>query len=249
MSTWVLLRGLTRESRHWGAFPDTLRARVIGADVVAPDLPGNGVLNGQRSPCSITAMATACRRGLLARGASPPFFVLAMSLGAMVAVEWARCYPNDVAGVVLVNTSFRPLCPLRWRLRPGSYRTLLGLAFGRTDAVAREAAILRLTTTRVDDAAGTVNRWAAYHRERPVSRANALRQLLAAARYRCEVRPSATPILILASDGDALVDVRCSRALAKAWGVPLAEHPTAGHDLPYDDPMWVADRVRSWAGG
>ena len=104
MSTWVLLRGLTRESRHWGAFPDTLRARVIGADVVAPDLPGNGVLNGQRSPCSITAMATACRRGLLARGASPPFFVLAMSLGAMVAVEWARCYPNDVAGVVLVNT-------------------------------------------------------------------------------------------------------------------------------------------------
>ena len=28
MSTWVLLRGLTRESRHWGDFPDILREHL-----------------------------------------------------------------------------------------------------------------------------------------------------------------------------------------------------------------------------
>ena len=30
MSTWVLLRGLTRESRHWGDFPDILREHLPG---------------------------------------------------------------------------------------------------------------------------------------------------------------------------------------------------------------------------
>jgi len=46
---------------------------------------------------------------------------------------------------------------------------------------------------------------------------------------------------------DALVDARCSQALARAWGVPLAIHPDAGHDLPLDAGPWVVERVRAWA--
>ncbi len=246
MTSWVLLRGLTRESRHWGAFPDVLAARFPGAPVVAPDLPGNGRLNGERSPCSIAAMAGACRRAVAAAGVAPPYVVLALSLGAMVAVEWARRHPGDVDGLVLVNTSFRPHAPFRWRLRPANYGALLRLPWTSVDL--REQAILRLTSTRAHDA-GTVLRWAAYGRERPVSPANAVRQLIAAARYRCDAPPVGTPLLLLGSAQDALVDVRCSRALADAWQVPLAVHPTAGHDLTYDDPEWVAARVRSWVGG
>ena len=61
MSTWVLLRGLTRESRHWGEFPARLQSRFANSNVVALDLPGNGRLNAQRSPASIEAMADVYR--------------------------------------------------------------------------------------------------------------------------------------------------------------------------------------------
>ena len=33
MSTWIFLRGLTRESRHWGNFPETFRSEVPAAQV------------------------------------------------------------------------------------------------------------------------------------------------------------------------------------------------------------------------
>lgn len=246
MTTWILLRGLTRESRHWGRFPGILASCFPGATVAAPDLPGNGRSNGERSPCSIAAMADACRRGVAADGVGPPYFVLALSLGGMVAIEWARRNPGDVAGLVLVNTSLRPHAGFSWRLRPASYGTLLRLPW--VDVDARERAILRLTTTRSDDE-GTASRWASYSRDRPVSRANAVRQLVAAARYRCDTRPAGTPMLVLGSAQDALVDVRCSQALARAWRLPLAVHPTAGHDLTHDDPDWVVAQVRAWVGG
>ena len=40
---WVLLRGLVRESRHWGALPDLLAQALPAHPILCPDLPGNGV--------------------------------------------------------------------------------------------------------------------------------------------------------------------------------------------------------------
>jgi pimeloyl-ACP methyl ester carboxylesterase len=54
------------------------------------------------------------------------------------------------------------------------------------------------------------------------------------------------PVLVLASAGDRLVDPGCSRSLAKAWKLPIAVHPTAGHDLALDDGPWVAAEVKRW---
>jgi hypothetical protein len=85
-----------------------------------------------------------------------------------------------------------------------------------------------------------------YRQQCPVSRANALRQLIAAARYRAPTHEPATGILLLGSTHDALVNSLCSKALAEAWQVPLALHPTAGHDLPLDDPQWVAREIGEW---
>jgi len=44
---WVLLRGLMREQRHWGAFPATLARALPGAAILTPDLPGNGTRHAQ----------------------------------------------------------------------------------------------------------------------------------------------------------------------------------------------------------
>ena len=248
MTNWIFLRGLTRDSRHWGRFLQTFRERVPDADVHALDLPGNGLLNRLRSPATVTQMTDFCRTELIRQRASPPYHVLAMSLGAMVALDWAATHPNELRGCVLINTSVRTYSPFHQRLKPGSYAPLLGLAlFGGTDRQ-WESAILRLTSTRPDAGAAVVDQWTDYRRERPVSRANALRQLLAAARFRSPIAAPGPRLLLLASGRDALVSAGCSRSLAAAWSTAFAEHPGAGHDLPLDDGAWVAEQVAAWLG-
>lgn len=245
--TWVLLRGLMREQRHWGNFPGQLAATVAGADVVTPDLPGNGLRHALPSPTTVARMVAFCREDLLARGVRPPYSLLALSLGGMVAVEWASRHPDELTRCVLINTSMRPHSRFYERLRWRNYAAIVGQLFdGGVER--QERLILRLTSRHGDAAerAGLLTRWLGYQREFPVTRANALRQLWSAARYRAPAARPAVPLLILSSAGDQLVDPRCSRRLAGAWQAEHHEHPDAGHDLPLDDGAWVADRVGKW---
>jgi pimeloyl-ACP methyl ester carboxylesterase len=244
--TWILLRGLTRESRHWGSFVDTFRAVVGDAEVITLDLPGNGERHVMRSPTTVPAMADYCRAELARRGLAPPYNLLAMSLGAMVCVAWASQHPQDISRCVLINTSMRPFSSFHQRLLPRNYLSLLGLAFMSARAEKREATILRITSNAASEHTDVLTAWASYRQEFPVSRSNTLRQLIAAARFCAPAVAPSAELLILTSKRDALVDTRCSRALARAWHVPIAEHPTAGHDIPLDDEQWVAQQVRDW---
>ncbi|HYA76470.1 MAG TPA: alpha/beta hydrolase [Burkholderiaceae bacterium] len=246
MSTWVFLRGLTREGRHWGEFVQTFRSQLPEANVVAIDLPGNGRLNRTKSPWSVEEIAAHCRRQLVEQGLSPPYYLLAMSLGAMVAVAWAQRHPDELLGCVLINTSLRPLSPFYRRLRFRNYPTLLALALRAPTAPGREQAILAMTSSGQPTHDDVLPRWCAYARENPVSRTNGLRQLLAAATYRAPRTKPRPPLLVLASAGDTLVDPRCSQQLAASWQCELRQHPRAGHDLALDDGPWVAAQVRSW---
>ncbi|MFZ2269221.1 MAG: alpha/beta hydrolase [Azonexus sp.] len=245
MTTWLLLRGLTRESQHWGNFPETFRAACPDAEILCLDLPGNGVLNRQDSPPDVLAMAEHCRAQLGERGVTRPVHLLAMSLGAMVAVAWAARHPDEIAGAVLINTSLRPFSPFYQRLRPRSYGRLLRFLWPGDSAAAAEARILRLTSKQAS-APQLVAAWTAYRRQQPVAMRNALRQLLAASRYRAPAAAPAIPLLILASRGDQLVNPDCSRRLARQWQTAYAEHPDAGHDIPLDDGPWVAEQIRAW---
>jgi pimeloyl-ACP methyl ester carboxylesterase len=246
VSPWLLLRGLTREARHWGGFVELLRDEFPDAPVVAPDLPGNGRRCREKSPLRVAAMVDDLRAQLAVLGVAPPYRLLAMSLGAMVAVDWAARHPDEICGAALINTSLRPFSPFYRRLRPANYRRLLGLALGAASDLERETAILELTCRQAAAHRAVVADWLAYRRECPVAVANALRQLVAAARYRAPpVRP-APPLLVLSSLGDALVDADCSRQLARRWNLAHAVHPSAGHDLPLDDGAWVVGELRRW---
>jgi pimeloyl-ACP methyl ester carboxylesterase len=242
--TWIFLRGLTRESGHWGRFVDQFAHALPGSRVVALDLPGNGPLNRQRSPLRVQGMLAHCRAELARRNVAPPYHVLAMSLGAMVAVAWAARYPQEVAANVLINTSMRPFSPFYQRLAPANYGVLLQLVLMGAEPEVWERTILRLTSNRGDKA--VLPLWLALRRASPVSRANALRQLIAAAGFRASSAKPLTPTLVLASEQDHLVSVECSKALARHWQCALRLHPSAGHDLPLDDGLWVAVQVREW---
>lgn len=243
--TWVLLRGLMRDARHWGAFPATFAAACPGARIEAVDFPGNGLLHHQPSPTRVEAMAGHVRAELARRGLAPPYRVLAMSLGAMAASAWAEAHPDELAACVLVNTSLRPFSPPHWRLRPAAWAPLLRLLLGQADARTIETAILRLTSRRAP--AEVLADWTAWRLRHPVSNANALRQLAAAARYVAPRSAPRVPLLIVSGGADALVDPRCSARLAAAWKVPLRVHGEAGHDLPLDAGDWLAATVRDWA--
>jgi pimeloyl-ACP methyl ester carboxylesterase len=245
-STWVLLRGLTRCSAHWGDFPQALAQALPGARVVLLDLPGNGTLCQQTSPTTIAALVDFCRAELLAQGVAAPYHLLAMSMGAMVAAQWAHDVPQELAGAVLINTSFRPFSPFFRRLRPRNYARLLRVALPGTSTDAREQTVLRLTSNHPEQHAKALAQWRQIRQQHPVSTGNALRQLLAAARFRATPQPPTCPVLLLGSAQDGLVNAQCTRTIAQRWHAPLALHPDAGHDLPLDDPQWVIDQMRQW---
>lgn len=244
MTTWILLRGLARERRHWARFPDSLRKEMPNVRVFSLDLPGNGGSNDVSSPLNVADMAEHCRLELVRHRISPPFCLLAISLGAMVAVEWARRHPHEIDACVLINTSFASLSPVHHRLRPRAWQRLFQLPFARS-ARRREEIVYSMTSRRMPTPPRLLEEWSVIRESRPVTLLNTLRQLVAAARYRAPVTaPVAT--LLLASSRDALVNPRCSKEIARRWNCPIEWHSEAGHDLPLDDPAWVARKIREW---
>jgi pimeloyl-ACP methyl ester carboxylesterase len=241
---WILLRGLTREAAHWGSFPQALSERLgVGHTVDTLDLPGSGALHRQRSPSSVAAIAHDCAARA---GTGAPVVLVAMSLGAMVALQWARAAPGAVAGCVLVNTSAGGHSPAWDRLRPAHYARIVRMLAGTQLPVERERLILQMTSSRPGEHARLAPEWAVLAERRPVSRGNAVRQLWAAARWRAPDAAPSVPTLLLASRGDTLVSPRCSARLAAAWRLPVQWHPSAGHDLPLDDPAWVVEATDGW---
>lgn len=246
---WVLLRGLSRESGHWGVFPkcllDELRSLQPEAQLQMLDLPGTGAQRKQASPTQVSDIVDACRAELQRRGVAGPVSLVGMSLGAMVLSDWANRYPEEVQSGVLINASLKPFSQLFRKTSPLNYLGLLLLSLSRFSARLREERVLRLTT-RMTPTHAIIDRWVELQRQHPLGLRNTVRQVLASSRYRASRTRPAAPMLLLCSKADKLVDWRCSQAISRAWGAPLRLHTKAGHDLPLDDPQWVARAVAEW---
>jgi alpha-beta hydrolase superfamily lysophospholipase len=246
---FLLLRGLSREQRHWGTFRETLAARVPGARVFGLDLPGTGTEFQRASPTDIAGITEDVRaRWLDLRAREPgPWCLVAMSLGGMVAMHWCATSPEDFAGVALCNSSAanlsRPWKRMDLRVVPTVVRAL----FSR-DPVRTERLILSMTTRRATGLDAVAAAWASYQADRPVTRATVLRQLWAASRFPAPARLT-VPAVILAGAHDPLADPSCQRSLSKHFGVPLMVHPEAGHELALDAPDWFADCIATWLSG
>jgi pimeloyl-ACP methyl ester carboxylesterase len=251
MSTWIFLRGLTRESRHWGGLPARWVSRGLGQPMLI-DLPGNGAARNAVVPATVDGMMETVRNTARASGMPGPWRVLAMSLGAMVSTRWAQAWPEELAGLVLINTSMRPFSTVTERLRPLNWPALLGMAHHWQDRVRCERTVHRLTCERLDSRDADLASWVEIAQSAPVTRRAAWLQLLAAARFRAAPVAPACPTLILSADADRLVNPVCSSHLAAAWraaGVSHVRHPWAGHDLPHDDPEWLCETIVAWASG
>jgi pimeloyl-ACP methyl ester carboxylesterase len=240
----VFIRGLVRESAHWGDFADDFHRAFPADKVHFLDSLGNGVHHARPTPFTVSAMADAVRAEALGRGIHRPY-VLGLSLGGMITCDWAQRFPNEISGIVLANTSFggfsAPLDRFRLSALP------VTLAAGRErNLERRERRLLGVTSNRADLHDLIAPRFAGIARARPVSRRNALVQLIAAATFRPAKAPPPMPQLILVGARDRLVEPSCSRVISKTWNAPLREHPTAGHDLSLDAGPWMIELICDW---
>lgn len=246
MMNILLIRGLAREARHWGRFPDRLEARIDGAKAFRLDLPGVGTEVRRRSPISVAKIVDDVRqRWLVLRAEHPePWLLFGISFGGMVSMSWATRYPQDFSRLALCNTSAANLGLPHQRIPPSS---LLGLvrSMGIKDPEARERHVLSMISNvpeRYDEIAAE---WAGYARDASPGRSLVLRQMLAAGRFRAP-RSMPMPTLVLLSENDRFTSSHCSERLSDRLGAPVVRHPTAGHALSVDDPDWIVDRIAEW---
>ena len=244
---WLLLRGLLREAGHWGTFLDRFRQAFPASAVDTIDLPGCGQHHDETAPLTVREIADQVRaRARLQPGSRT--WLLGLSLGGMVALDWMARFPEEIAGGVILSSSAGGLGPLLGRCRPGGAVGLVRAALARS-VERRERVVFALTSQRPELAPAALPQWVGLAQQHPVRLSSAARLLTAASRFRLPAAEYWRPTLVLAGRGDRLVDPRCSRALAQAVGGVFQEHPAAGHDLPLDAPDWVIERVADWQAG
>lgn len=170
-----------------------------------------------------------------------PLLLFGISLGGMAALEWAGSHPQEVDGVVVAASSAPDLSPLLHRFSAWGFAALaMSRAVRRPEH--RQRILAHLVSNRPDLRESIVVSWAQLERDRPVSQASLRNQMAAAARWKAP--PSlAARSLFLVGLRDRLVHPDCSRALARRYEAPLAEHHAAGHDLTTDAPDWVVDQL------
>ena len=255
---WILIRGLGREARHWGEFPAELEKTLSidgeSARVDAIDLPGAGRYSEMASPISIARITDFARDKFLEirerqrRSGEMPAqrtFIVAISLGGMIATRWMERWPSDFKAAILINTSFKGVSPIHRRLSPSALKHLFQVMRAR-EAVARELGVLKMVSNRPEIYDETAKEWASYALERPISVENFGRQLFAAAAFTTGLKQVPIPVLILNSRGDRMVHPSCSEMIAAKWRAQLEQHNSAGHDLPLDDGPWVVEQIQAF---
>ncbi len=252
-----LLRGLAREARHWGDFIRDLEtaygAQGIELRVETIDLPGAGRHSEMLAYPTISQTSNFARqkmKEILVReaeqGLRPASHrrLVAISLGGMVAADWLSRYPTDFHSAVLINSSFRGVSRVLDRLRWQSWWRIPKIV-GSKEVEAREAKILDWVSNRIERRRDVLSSWVAIQNSRPVSKLNLALQLTAAAQFLAPTQLS-TPLLVLASEKDRMVNPACSKAIAERYDAKILFHATAGHDLPLDDGPWVATMIAQW---
>jgi pimeloyl-ACP methyl ester carboxylesterase len=240
----LLLRGLVREQRHWGRFPAVLSEKLPEAQLHFLDLPGIGTERRRPSPFTVSEITEDLRRRwlLLKEQNDKPWLLFSLSLGSMVALDWTARYPEDFRHSLLMNTSAGGLSPLWQRLRFSVIQKLLKIGLEK-DGTLKEALVLSLTTSLLDDSQALAAEWSQHMLPPHRMRLLALAQLCAAIRFRAP-KNLLIPAQFLAGARDKLVNPRCTEVLAKFYKREIAVHPDAGHDICLDDPEWVAKQYR-----
>lgn len=245
---FLLLRGLMREQRHWGEFPRILESQLPGSEVFCLDLPGTGSESHRPCPASVEEIADDVRsRWLKIHQEGDEWSLVGISLGGMVAMRWCSLFQADFKRLVVINSSARGLSPPWHRLKIGMIPNLISsVIIG--NRVERELQILKMTTCLRTDLDGIARVWGDFAIHQPIPARTAPRQLMAAIRFCAPSRSEFVKLkmLVVSGHGDRFTDPSCSKKIAEHFQADYVVHPSAGHDLPLDDPQWLVREVARW---
>ena len=239
---FVLVRGMKQDARHWLDLPDRL-ADAAGVPVVTLDLPGVGAARDVDPPRSVRGLTRGLREQLRAKAPADTRWVgVGLSLAGMAMVRWAVEAPDELAGVVLGNSSAAGLSAPWQRLRWTAWPQMVRTVFTRELSERERRSLGMVSNAPAERLDALAHRYARFAEEQPYTRRTFVRQLAAGATFRMPARVE-VPTLVLCGGGDRFVSPRCSEALASRLGAPLHRHPTAGHDLAVDAPEWLISEL------
>jgi pimeloyl-ACP methyl ester carboxylesterase len=242
-----LIRGLTRESGHWGNFVNLLESQMPEAKIHLMDLPGAGIYHKTNAPSSFKKMVDFMRKDMIDRiNPEEHNIIFATSLAGMLATEWTINYKNDFDGLIMVNSSFKGICSTNERanksIRGDMLRILLTNSIKK-----RERLIIKVNSNKPGMVDKLLDTWILIQKKRKMSRINILRQTLAGMRYELKGGKPEIPILVIGSKGDRMVSPSCIEKIHNHFGGDLIWHPTSGHGLPLDEPEWLSKTVSNWS--
>jgi pimeloyl-ACP methyl ester carboxylesterase len=241
---WIGIRGLVRGNGHWGDFPEVLKAIDPNIDFEMTEIPGNGTRNGEISPITVEETIEAIRAKSRIVRENKSFNLIGISLGGMIGLKWAELYPDEVAKLVVINSSLTQCSPIHKRLQVKQYGNLFR-AIKSKSVRKRELLMLDISSNNHERSRKLLNQLADFSKLNPVQLKNFFRQLVLAGQIKIKTQKfsAKTKVKILCSEYDNLVHFSCSKEIARKFSLPLVIHPTAGHDIPLDDPEWVAGQM------
>ena len=216
-----------------------LASELGNCRVICVEIPGNGERHAEKTPASIHSMVSAIRRQLTAK---PPYIFVGLSMGGMIALQWAKAYPQEVQAVVSINASNAAFSAFFERLRPENYWAILKTMFQNVDN--REASIMKLVSNQGIQEQ-RLKEWISYAQQYPISKTNFLRQLWAAGRFKMLNAPGCE-LLFITSINDQLVNRKSQSAMAKHWQAMEILNEKDGHDIALDNPHWLCQAITAF---
>jgi pimeloyl-ACP methyl ester carboxylesterase len=224
---WLLIRGLSRDARHWGSFPQTF-AEELGVEVQTIDPPGFGTQITRTSPSTIAKITDDIRDRATIQGGD--WSILGISLGGMVTPRLGCPIPERVStcsrdqhlGIQCGAAARTRTAGVHEGDRDGGHPRDIG------KPERFERVVLGLSSNRpADELEEPGKQSAKWQHEATPSRASVLGQPRAATRFKLPTNIT-TPLLVLTATNDQLVSHRCSDEIARKLRAPIRTHPAAG---------------------
>jgi pimeloyl-ACP methyl ester carboxylesterase len=243
------IRGLIRGNFHWNEFPDALKQVAPHIHFLPLEMAGNGARFSEVSHVDPIKAVEDFRNEFQKWKNSHPDFqsakvtVLAFSLGGMISLKWAELYPGEIDQLIMVNSSLKQYSPFHKRLLPQNYFNIFkNLGFG--NVVQQEMVTLDLSSNDPTLIKKHLPKYVEFAGQNPVRHSNFLRQLIMASRLVITKPLSIKPIFIC-SQKDRMVSKTCSEILAQKFNGPIHFNDSAGHDISFDQPAWLAEKISS----
>lgn len=241
--TVVLLRGLGRWSDHWMGFEDVLAkegCRVITVDNRGFGKSGAVTLAGS---LSIDQLAEDVAM-IIAKEAPGGAHIVGVSLGGMIGLSLAALKPQFVLSLMIVNSSVSSA-----KMPRLTKKGLLALA----SVVARSkkgyetlAEALLAPSSSPEKKMKLAKSWQLTDAAQKPKLSHVWAQLMAARKFSGlpEMAAARCPVTIVKCAGDLFVDPKNSEFIQKnIRNAELVIHPTAGHELAFDDPEWFKKAI------